>query len=274
MRMPLKKIALLLAALGLTAAACAQKLKGSDTLLPLAQKAAENYSEKNPSAHVTVTGGGSGVGLSSLREGTTDIAMASRRIKFDERVRMQQAGRPVEELTVAFDALAVIVHPSNPVSRLTREQLEGIFRGKITNWKQVGGEDRKIVVYSRETSSGTYEFFKESVLKHRNYMPAVLSMPATGAIIQSVSQTPGAIGYVGLAYLNPEVKALAVSYDGGGSYVAPTFDNARSKNYPIVRPLYFYYTKSNEAAVRPLVDYLTSDEGQAMVASIGFIPIR
>lgn len=274
MRMPLKKIALLLAALGLTAAAYAQKLKGSDTLLPLAQKAAENYSEKNPSAHVTVTGGGSGVGLSSLREGTTDIAMASRRIKFDERVRMQQAGRPVEELTVAFDALAVIVHPSNPVSRLTREQLEGIFRGKITNWKQVGGEDRKIVVYSRETSSGTYEFFKESVLKHRNYMPAVLSMPATGAIIQSVSQTPGAIGYVGLAYLNPEVKALAVSYDGGGSYVAPTFDNARSKSYPIVRPLYFYYTKSNEAAVRPLVDYLTSDEGQAMVASIGFIPIR
>lgn len=274
MRMPLKKIALLLAALGLTAPACAQKLKGSDTLLPLAQKAAENYSEKNPSAHVTVTGGGSGVGLSSLREGTTDIAMASRRIKFDERVRMQQAGRPVEELTVAFDALAVIVHPSNPVSRLTREQLEGIFRGKITNWKQVGGEDRQIVVYSRETSSGTYEFFKESVLKHRNYMPAVLSMPATGAIIQSVSQTPGAIGYVGLAYLNPEVKALAVSYDGGGSYVAPTFDNARSKSYPIVRPLYFYYTKSNEAAVRPLVDYLTSDEGQAMVASVGFIPIR
>ena len=274
MRMPLKKIALLLAALGLTAAACAQKLKGSDTLLPLAQKAAENYSEKNPSAHVTVTGGGSGVGLSSLREGTTDIAMASRRIKFDERVRMQQAGRPVEELTVAFDALAVIVHPSNPVSRLTREQLEGIFRGKITNWKQVGGEDRKIVVYSRETSSGTYEFFKESVLKHRTYMPAVLSMPATGAIIQSVSQTPGAIGDVGLAYLNPEVKALAVSYDGGGSYVAPTFDNARSKSYPIVRPLYFYYTKSNEAAVRPLVDYLTSDEGQAMVASVGFIPIR
>ena len=274
MRMPLKKIALLLAALGLTAAACAQKLKGSDTLLPLAQKAAENYSEKNPSAHVTVTGGGSGVGLSSLREGTTDIAMASRRIKFDERVRMQQAGRPVEELTVAFDALAVIVHPSNPVSRLTREQLEGIFRGKITNWKQVGGEDRQIVVYSRETSSGTYEFFKESVLKHRNYMPAVLSMPATGAIIQSVSQTPGAIGYVGVAYLKPVVKALAVSYDGGGSYVDPTFDNARSKSYPIVRPLYFYYTKSNEAAVRPLVDYLTSDEGQAMVASIGFIPIR
>ena len=270
MRMPLKKIALLLAALGLTAAACAQKLKGSDTLLPLAQKAAANYSENNSSAHVSVTGGGSGVGLSSLREGTTDIAMASRRIKFDERVRMQQAGRPVEELTVAFDALAVIVHPSNPVSRLTREQLEGIFRGKITNWKQVGGEDRKIVVYSRETSSGTYEFFKESVLKHRNYMPAVLSMPATGAIIQSVGQTPGAIGYVGLAYLNPEVKALTVSYDGGGSYVAPTFDNARSKSYPIVRPLYFYYTKSNEAAVRPLIDYLTSDEGQAMVASTDY----
>ena len=266
MRMPLKKIALLLAALGLTAAACAQKLKGSDTLLPLAQKAAENYSEKNPSAHVTVTGGGSGVGLSSLREGTTDIAMASRRIKFDERVRIQKEGDKVKETVVAYDALAIVVHPSNPVTNLTREQLEGIFTGRITNWKEVGGADMKIVPYSRETSSGTYEFFKESVLRNRNYMNGIMSMPATGAIIQSVSQTPGAIGYVGLAYLNPEVKALAVSYDGGGSYVAPTFDNAR--------PLYFYYTKSNEAAVRPLVDYLTSDEGQAMVASIGFIPIR
>ena len=252
----------------------AQKLKGSDTLLPLVQKTSESYFHSHPSTEITVTGGGSGVGISALREGTTDIAMASRRMKFDERMTLQAAGHPPVEVTVAFDALAVVVNPANPVSKLTREQLEAIFRGKITNWKQVGGEDRKIVVYSRETSSGTYEFFKESVLKHRNYMPAVLSMPATGAIIQSVSQTPGAIGYVGLAYLNPEVKALAVSYDGGGSYVAPTFDNARSKSYPIVRPLYFYYTKSNEAAVRPLVDYLTSDEGQAMVASIGFIPIR
>ena len=265
---------LLIALSLLSLSANAQRIKGSDTVLPVSQETAEIFMNTHPEQRVTVTGGGTGVGISALMDHTTDIAMASRPIKFSEKMKLKAAGQEVKEVIIAYDALAIIVHPDNPVSRLTRQQLEGIFRGKIVNWKQVGGEDRKIVVYSRETSSGTYEFFKESVLKHRNYMPAVLSMPATGAIIQSVSQTPGAIGYVGLAYLNPEVKALAVSYDGGGSYVAPTFDNARSKSYPIVRPLYFYYTKSNEAAVRPLVDYLTSDEGQAMVASIGFIPIR
>ena len=179
----------------------AQKLKGSDTLLPLVQKTSESYFHSHPGAEITVTGGGSGVGISALREGTTDIAMASRRMKFDERMKLQAAGHPPVEVTVAFDALAVVVNPANPVSKLTREQLEAIFRGKITNWKEVGGPDMRIVVYSRETSSGTYEFFKESVLRHRNYMASILSMPATGAVIQSVSQTPGAIGYVGLAYL-------------------------------------------------------------------------
>lgn len=127
-------------------------------------------------------------------EGTTDLAMASRRIKFSEKMKMKQAKHQPEEVVVAYDALAVIVNPENPVNRLTREQLEGIFRGKITNWKEVGGEDAKIVVYSRETSSGTYEFFKESVLHNKNYMSSILSMPATGAIIQSVRQTKGAIG--------------------------------------------------------------------------------
>ena len=141
--------------------------------------------------------------ISALLDGTTDIAMASRPIKFSEKMKVKSAGKEVEEVIVAYDALAVVVHPSNPVKQLTRQQLEDIFRGKITNWKQVGGDDRKIVVYSRETSSGTYEFFKESVLKNKNYMSSSLSMPATGAIIQSVSQTKGAIGYVGLAYLSP-----------------------------------------------------------------------
>ena len=137
----------------------AQKLKGSDTLLPLVQKTSESYFHSHPGAEITVTGGGSGVGISALREGTTDIAMASRRMKFDERMKLQAAGHPPVEVTVAFDALAVVVNPANPVSKLTREQLEAIFRGKITNWKEVGGPDMRIVVYSRETSSGTYEFF-------------------------------------------------------------------------------------------------------------------
>ena len=206
-------------------------------------------------------------------EGVTDIAMASRKIKFGEQMKLKRAGQEVKEVIVAYDALAVIVNPGNPVSRLTRAQLEAIFRGKITNWKQVGGEDRKIVVYSRETSSGTYEFFKESVLGNKNYMSSILSMPATGAIIQSVRQTPGAIGYVGLAYLNPHVKALSVAYEGGGFY-APTVTNSMTGKYPLVRPLYYYYNVTDEALVRPFIDYLLSPAGQKLVRDGGFVPLK
>lgn len=251
----------------------AQRIKGSDTVLPLTQELAEIYMESNPQATVTVTGGGSGVGISALMDGTTDLAMASRRIKFSEKLKMKQAHHEPCEVIVAYDALAIIVHPDNPVKRLTREQLEAIFRGKITNWKEVGGNDAKIVVYSRETSSGTYEFFKESVLGNKNYMSGILSMPATGAIIQSVRQTKGAIGYVGLAYLNPYVKPLAVSYDQGRHYVYPSVQNAISRTYPVVRPLYYYYDKANEACVRPFINFIQSPAGQDKTLNAGFIPI-
>ena len=141
----------------------AQRIKGSDTVLPLTQELSEMYMKKNPSATVTVTGGGSGVGISALLDGTTDLAMASRRIKFSEKMKMKQSKHEPCEYIVAYDALAVIVNPQNPVKQLTREQLEDIFRGKITNWKEVD-EDARIVVYSRETSSGTYEFFQRKRL--------------------------------------------------------------------------------------------------------------
>lgn len=273
--MCMKKIVLLVAAACIWAAdTYAQKIKGSDTCLPLTQKEAELYMNRDKSSRITVTGGGSGVGISSLQEGTTDMAMASRKMKFDERLKMKEKGLTPKEVVVAYDALAVVVHPSNPVSRLTREQLEGIFTGKIKNWKEVGGPDKKIVAYSRETSSGTYEFFKESVLKHKNYMSGILSMPATGAIIQSVGQTEGAIGYVGLAYLNPEVKALHVSYDGGKRYVEPTLQHAKDKTYPIVRPLFYYYEAKNAARVKPFIDYVLSREGQKTVKEVGYIPVQ
>lgn len=251
----------------------AQRIKGSDTLLPIAQQTAERFMNKNPDARVTVTGGGTGVGISALLDNTTDIAMASRPIKFSEKMKAKVAKQDIEETIVAYDALAVIVHPSNPVKQLTRKQLEDIFRGKITNWKQVGGEDRKIVVYSRETSSGTYEFFKESVLKNKNYMPGSLSMPATGAIIQSVSQTKGAIGYVGLAYVSPRIKTLSVSYDGK-PYAEPSVENATNKTYPIVRPLYYYYNARNKGDVAPLMDFILSTEGQDIIKKSGYIPVK
>jgi len=252
----------------------AQKIKGSDTVLPLSQKEAESFMKANPGQTVTVTGGGSGVGISALMEGTTDIAQSSRKIKFDEKQKLQESGKNVKEVIIAYDALAVVVHPDNKVTNLTREQLEGIFTGKIKNWKEVGGEDLKIVPYSRETSSGTYEFFKESVLRNKNYMNGIMSMPATGSIIQSISQTKGAIGYVGLAYLNKDVKAVHVSYDKGNTFTEPSVENAKNETYPIVRPLYFYYVTGSEKTVKPYIDYVLSAEGQKIVSDIGFITVK
>jgi phosphate transport system substrate-binding protein len=261
-------------ALATVTASQAQRIKGSDTCLPLSQQEAESFLRIHPSASVTVTGGGSGVGISALIEGTTDIAQLSRRIKFDERRRLQAQGKTVKEVTIAYDALAVVVHPSNPVTRLTREQLESIFTGRITNWKDVGGPDLRIVPYSRETSSGTYEFFRESVLQNRNYMNGILSMPATGAIVQSIGQTRGGIGYIGLAYLNPSVKSIRVSYDQGATFVAPSVASAKNETYPIVRGLYYYYTTNSEAAVKPFIDYVLSPAGQRIVSETGFITLE
>jgi phosphate transport system substrate-binding protein len=252
----------------------AQKIKGSDTMLPLSQKEAESYMKSNPSQTVTVTGGGSGVGISALMDGTAGIAQSSRKIKFDERQKFQKAGKMLKEVTVAYDALAIVIHPSNKVDNLTCEQLEGIFTGKVRNWKEVGGDDLQIVPYSRETSSGTYEFFKESVLKNRNYKNGIMSMPATGAIIMSVSQTKGAIGYVGLAYLNKGVKTVRISCGSGGTFVEPSFKTAKDGTYPVVRPLLYYYVTASESEVKPFIDYVLSDEGQRSIAETGFITLK
>lgn len=254
--------------------AFAQKIKGSDTVLPLAQKQAEVFMKKNKAARITVTGGGSGVGLSALIDNTTDIAMASRKMKLSEKMKVNEGGSSSTEVIVAFDALAVIVNPANKVSQLTREQLEGIFTGKIKNWSQVGGDNMPIVVYGRESSSGTYDFFKEHVLNNKNYASNVMSMPATGAIVQSVSQTKGAIGYVGLAYVETSTKTISVSFNKGKSFVAPSIATAKDKTYPIVRPLYFYYLASVAKQVKPFVDFVLSPEGQAIVSKEGFITLK
>ncbi|MBX7205671.1 MAG: PstS family phosphate ABC transporter substrate-binding protein [Bacteroidia bacterium] len=272
----MKKTIILMAAFLIAAAGHiqAQKIKGSDTVLPLAQKEAEAFMKKNKGSRITVTGGGSGVGISALIENTTDIAMASRKMKLSEKMKVGESGKTSVETVIAYDALAVIVNPTNAVSQLTREQLEGIFTGKIKNWKEVGGENMPIVVYGRESSSGTYDFFKEHVLNNKNYAPSVMSMPATGAIVQSVSQTKGAIGYVGLAYVEKNVKAIKVSFDKGKKYVAPSVATAKDKSYPIVRPLFFYYVTGSAKMVKPFVDFILSAEGQRIVELEGFITLK
>ncbi len=269
----MKKIFLAIALFSVMAqGAFAQRVKGSDTVLPVAQKWAENYNATK-GAKVTVTGGGSGVGISALLAGSTDLASASRKVKFDEKLKFKNTGKVLVEKIIAYDALAVVVNPSNKVSQLTRQQLEDIFTGKITNWKQVGGANMPIIAYSRETSSGTYEFFKEHILANKNYKKDILSMPATGAIIQSVSQTKGAIGYVGLAYVSKNVKALKVSYDGK-KFVAPSVANAKNKSYPVVRPLYMYYIKKDEAKVTPFLNFGLSAKGQKLVDEVGYIAAK
>lgn len=268
----IKRILLSVITIMMVFGASAQKIKGSDTELPLVQQEAENFMKVNRKARIAVSGGGSGVGIAALIENNTDIAMSSRKITLDERMKIQQKGEKLVEEVIAMDALAIIVNPENKVSKLTREQLEDIFTGKTTNWKDVGGDDLKIIVYARESSSGTYEFLKGSVMNNKNYAASALSMPATGAIIQSVKQTKGAIGYVGLAYLTQNVKALSISYDGV-NFASPSYETAKDSSYPIVRPLYFYYIQKNESLVKPFIDYVTSLEGQLIVKNGGYIDI-
>ena len=246
-----KTLVLVMSLLVLAGGAFAQKIKGSDTMLPLSQKEAETFM-KEGKGRVTVTGGGSGVGFTALIDGTTEIAQASRRIKMDEKLKLTEAGIAYKEVIAAYDALAVVVNPSNGVSELTREQLEGIFTGKIKNWKQVGGRrSSNRCLFTRKPARVLMSFSESIVLKNKNFASTVLSMPATGAIIQSVSQTKGAIGYVGLAYVNRTVKALKVSFDKK-NFVTPNIETAMNKTYPITRPLYYYYATKVEAKVKRL----------------------
>jgi len=249
-------------------------VKGSDTVLPLTQKEAEEFMKKHPETSITVVGGGSGVGITALMEETTDIAMSSRPLKMEEKIKFEEKKLYLKEVIIANDALAVVVNLKNKIDKLTHEQIADIYTGKITNWKEVGGADLKIIVYARETSSGTYEFFKEHVMDKKNYATSVLNMPATGAIVQSVSQTDGAIGYVGLAYETKEIKPLAVSYDTGKTYILPSVGAAQDGTYPVARPLYYYYATEKESITKPFIDYILSEEGQKFVLEIGYVPLK
>ncbi len=249
----------------------AQKIKGSDTCLPLIQREIEEYLKKNPSAGISITGGGSGVGIAGLRDRSTDIAMLSRKVSIEERYVLRNSGIDVSEVVVAYDALAVIVHPSNPVTQLTRQQVEDIYCGRITNWSQLGGQDLKIIVYSREASSGTHEFFKEVMLKNKDFASGILNLPASGSIMQSVSKTPGAIAYIGLAYLNSaKIKALSLSLDGI-TYINPSNTNFSTNTYPVVRPLYLCYDEKRKEKVLPFIHFVLSEEGQKIVQQTGYI---
>jgi phosphate transport system substrate-binding protein len=245
-------------------------VKGSDTVLPLTQAEAEDFMIENPNMRVTVIGGGSGVGFAALIDGEVPIAMASREIKDSEMQKAQQRGINPVEHTIGWDGIAVVVNPGNPVSQLTYEQLQAIYDGNISNWKDVGGENRAIAVITRDSSSGTYEYFKEEILVDREYRPDALAQPATGGIVQEVSRNKGAIGYIGFAYLDDSTKAVAL--DGGEGFVEATEENILSGKYPLSRPLYYYTNGEPQGAVKEFVDFVMSPTGQAIVSEVGYFP--
>ncbi|GAB4327637.1 MAG: PstS family phosphate ABC transporter substrate-binding protein [Flammeovirgaceae bacterium] len=247
------------------------KVKGSDTMLPMTQAMAELFMDKNQGNIISVTGGGSGVGITSLKNASCDLAMSSRSLKMSEKMTFKNEGKDYVEKIVAYDALSIIVHPSNKIEKLTKEQIEGIFTGRITNWKELGGDDMKIVVYTRESSSGTYEFMKSLVMDDKEFVKTAITSASNSGIVQSVSQTKGAIGYCGIAYLEEVIKPLQVSFDGK-NYVKSTFKNALDKTYPILRPLYFYYLKANETKVKPFIDFTLTELGQKLITHKGYIP--
>lgn len=253
--------------------------KGSDTMVNLALAWAEKYQSLHPEQPISVTGGGSGTGITALGNGAVDIANASRAIKPEEIQAMQANGIDPVEFVVARDAIAIIIHPDNPVERLTLQQISAIYSGQFNNWSQVGGEDRPIVRLSRETNSGTHVYFLEEVLRLGQkdnktlFSPDTLLLPSSEGITAEVRDNPNAIGYDGLGYVTPEVKVVAVAAQPGAAYYYPSAETVNNHTYPIARDLYMYTAGEPQGAVKAYLEWILSPEAQAIVIELGFVPI-
>lgn len=255
------------------AAAGALSIKGSDTMVILGQRWAEDYMKKNPGTTVQVTGGGSGTGISALINGTTDVCQSSRPMSASEKEKVRDRYNTTGvEIPVARDGLAVYVGDTNPLTEISMDQLKQVFTGKVTNWKELGGPDAKIIVYSRENSSGTYVFFKEHVLKGMDYTPRAQTMPGTAAVVNAVSKEKFGIGYGGAAYAKG-IKILKIKKDAGSPGVLPDLANVKSGAYALSRPLFFYTRNKPSGDIKAFIDWVLSAEGQAIVSKVGYFPI-
>jgi len=253
--------------------------KGSDTIVNLALAWAERYQAEHPEIRISVTGGGSGTGIASLINGTVDLANASRQIKEEEIANAKANGiEPVEHI-ISRDAIAVIVNPENPVNELTLKQISDIYSGKITNWSEVGGEDRPIVRLSRETNSGTHVYFLETVLRLGDsedktlFSMDTLLLPSSEGIIAEVRQNPNAIGYDGLGYVPKDLKMIAIAEQAGSAYVLPSIATVNDKTYAIARDLYMYTDGEPTGIVKDYLDWILAAEAQEIVAELGFVPV-
>ena len=253
---------------------------GSDTIVNLALAWAEAYQTVNPALRISVSGGGSGTGIAALINGTADIANASRAIKDEEKQNAQKNGINPYEIQIARDAIGVIVNPENPVNELTLEQISAIYSGRIKNWKEVGGEDRPIVLLSRESNSGTHVYFLEEVVRLGNskdttlFSPDTLLLPSSEGIMAEVRQNPNAIGYDGLGYITPDVKTLGIAPKGGSEYVKPSVESVNNGKYPIARPLFMYTNGEPTGDVKTYIDWVLGPDGQKIVGQLGFVPLK
>lgn len=244
-------------------------IQGSTTVLPIVQRVAEVYMSKNPDVSLSVSGGGSGVGITALLDGTTDIAMASRQMKDKEKATANKKGMKIKEVEIAMDGIAVIVHPSNSISEMTIDDIKSIYmEGGVSNWSKFGGEDKDIVVVSRDTASGTFEVFEKKVLGGEKVRADALLQASNVAVKNAVAGSEGAIGYMGIGYLGDEVKALLVNG------VEPTEANVLSGEYPIARKLYLYIRGDASDDINTFVNFVLSDDGQRIVREVGYIPLK
>ena len=253
---------------------------GSDTMVNLALAWAEAFQTQRPDVLIAVTGGGSGTGIASLINGTADIANASRAMKSEEKQAAEADGTQPFEIEIARDAIAVIVHVDNPVGSLTLQQISDIYSGKLTNWREVGGEDRPIVRLSRETNSGTHVYFLEEVIRLGDkdnktlFSPDTLLLPSSEGITAEIRQNRNAIGYDGLGYVTPDVKTIAVAAEPGAAYVLPSVESVNAGTYPIARPLFMYTRGEPAGPIREYLDWIAGSAGQAIVAQLGFVPLQ
>jgi phosphate transport system substrate-binding protein len=252
-------------------------ITGSDTMLHLANAWAEAFMNENPDIMINISGGGSGVGIASLMNGTTDFCMSSRDLKEEEQKLAKAQGMSLVEHNVAMDGIAIIVNAGNPIDELTMAQLKDLFTGAYETWEGVGGPAARVIILSRESSSGTFTFFMEHVLDSEDYAPATRLLPSTAAIVESVSQDLGGLGYVGLGYAEgagEKVKMVAVKADENAPAVYPTVESVRSGEYSIARYLHFYTRENSSPAAQAFLDFCLSDAGQEIVAEIDYVPVK
>ncbi len=243
-------------------------IKGSTTVLPITQKVAEAYMKEFPNVNISISGGGSGNGIKAIIDGTTDIANSSRFIKDSEVKQAIDNGAYPVPFSVAYDCIVPVVHPTNPVNDLTLDQLQAIYMGKVKNWKEVGGDDRPVVVISRDTSSGTYEVWEEKVLKKERVFPGALLQASSGAVVQGVANNKNGIGYIGIGYLTDTVKAVSVNGVVGSE------ETTLSGAFPVSRPLFIFTRGWPEGTTVHFINYLLNPEkGQKMVKEAGFVPL-